>query len=148
MQGFHDWEFFVLYRNAFQLQVTWHPFDCDLNHKMYINGFTKSPWVDCLRAGLTSECCNQEHRLPLFDYPTICNMLVFFFLKDTIFLDLLFSSFLIEVDLHYVNFCCAAKWLSYTHTHTHTHVLFHILFHYCLSQDIEYSCAIQEDVVV
>ena len=76
---------------------------------MYINGFTKSPWVDCLRAGLTSECCNQEHRLPLFDYPTICNMLVFFFLKDTIFLDLLFSSFLIEVDLHYVNFCCAAK---------------------------------------
>ena len=78
---------------------------------MYIGGFTKSPWVDCLRAGLTSERYNQEHRLPLFDYSTVCNMLVFFFfLKDTIFLDLLFNSFLIEVDLQlYVNFCCAAK---------------------------------------
>ena len=33
-----------------------------------------------------------------------------------------------------VNFCCSAKWFSYTHTnthtHTHTHILLHILFHY------------------
>ena len=27
------------------------------------------------------------------------------------------------VDLqHCVNFCCTAKWLSYTHTHTHTYI--------------------------
>ena len=40
------------------------------------------------------------------------------------------------VDLHYcVNFCCTAKWLSYTHIY----ILFYILFHYGLSQDIEYS---------
>ena len=32
-----------------------------------------------------------------------------------------------------VNFCCAAKWLSYMSIH------FHILFHYGLSQDIAYS---------
>ena len=37
------------------------------------------------------------------------------------------------VDLHCcVNFCCAAKWFSYTHI-----FFFHILFHYGLWQDIE-----------
>ena len=37
------------------------------------------------------------------------------------------------VDLqHCVNFCCTAKWLSYTYIHSH------ILFHYRLSQDIEH----------
>ena len=35
------------------------------------------------------------------------------------------------VDLCYVNFCCTANWLSYTHIY--------ILFHCDLSQDIEYS---------
>ena len=34
-----------------------------------------------------------------------------------------------------VNFCCTAKWFSYTYID----ILFHILFHYGLSQDIEYS---------
>ena len=34
-----------------------------------------------------------------------------------------------------VNFCCTAKWLSYTYIH----ILFHILFHYRLLQEIEYS---------
>ena len=34
-----------------------------------------------------------------------------------------------------VNYCCTAKWLSYTHIY----ILSHILFHYGLSQDIEYS---------
>ena len=51
-----------------------------------------------------------------------------------------------------VNFCCAAKWPSYTHTHTHTyahtrmhtHMHAHVhsfsyFLHYGLSQDIEYS---------
>ena len=33
-----------------------------------------------------------------------------------------------------VNFCCTAKWLSYTYIY-----IFHILFHYGFSQDIEYS---------
>ena len=44
----------------------------------------------------------------------------------------------IEVQLAYnvvFDFCCTAKWFSYTHTY----ILFHILFHYGLSQDIEYS---------
>ena len=34
-----------------------------------------------------------------------------------------------------VNFCCIAKWFSYTYMY----VLFHIFLHYGLSQDIEYS---------
>ena len=34
-----------------------------------------------------------------------------------------------------VNFCCTAKWFSYTYTY----ILFHILFHYGLSQDTECS---------
>ena len=34
-----------------------------------------------------------------------------------------------------VNYCCTAKWLSYTYIYT----LFHILFLYGLSQDIDYS---------
>ena len=34
-----------------------------------------------------------------------------------------------------VNFCCTAKWLSYTYIY----ILFNILFHYGLSQNIEYS---------
>ena len=34
-----------------------------------------------------------------------------------------------------VNFCCTAKWLSYTCIY----ILFYILFHYGLSQDVEYS---------
>ena len=33
-----------------------------------------------------------------------------------------------------VNFCCTAKWVSYTYIY----ILFHILFHYGLSQDIDY----------
>ena len=33
-----------------------------------------------------------------------------------------------------VNYCCTAKWLSYTYIY----ILFHILFHYDLSEDIEY----------
>ena len=47
------------------------------------------------------------------------------------------------VDLQcWANFCCTAKWFSYTHTHTHTHthILFlKYLFHFVLSQDTEYS---------
>ena len=35
-----------------------------------------------------------------------------------------------------VNFCCTAKWLSYTHIYI---IFLNILFHYGLSQDIEYS---------
>ena len=38
-----------------------------------------------------------------------------------------------------VNFCCMAKWFSYTYIYTHTHILFHVLFLYGLSQDIEYG---------
>ena len=34
-----------------------------------------------------------------------------------------------------VNYCCMAKWLSYTYTY----ILFYVLFHYDLLQDIEYS---------
>ena len=34
-----------------------------------------------------------------------------------------------------VNFCCTAKWFSYTYIYT---FFFYILFHYSLSQDIEY----------
>ena len=34
-----------------------------------------------------------------------------------------------------VNFCCTAKWLSYTEIY----VLLYILFHYGLSQDIKYT---------
>ena len=37
-----------------------------------------------------------------------------------------------------MNFCCIAKWFSYTYVD----ILFHILFHYGLSQDIEYSSLI------
>ena len=49
-----------------------------------------------------------------------------------------------EVELQCcVNYCCTAKWLSYTHTHTHTHthiyIRFHVLFHYGLLWDIEHS---------
>ena len=40
------------------------------------------------------------------------------------------------VDLSYcVNFCCTAKWLSYTHICT----LLYILSHYGSPQDVEYS---------
>ena len=39
-----------------------------------------------------------------------------------------------------VNFCCTAKWFSYTYIHIHIYIhIFHILFHYVLSQDIEHS---------
>ena len=40
------------------------------------------------------------------------------------------------VDLQCVNFCCTAKWLSYTYMYI---LFFNILFHYGLSQDNEYS---------
>ena len=39
------------------------------------------------------------------------------------------------VDLQCVNFCCTAKWFSYTCIY----ILFHILFHDGVSQDTEYS---------
>ena len=46
-----------------------------------------------------------------------------------------FKFYLSTVDLQCcVNFCCIAKWFSYTYI-----ILFHILFHYHLSQDTEYS---------
>ena len=46
-----------------------------------------------------------------------------------------------------VNFMCARKWFSYTHTHTYIciYILFQFFSHYRLLQDIEYSssCYIQ-----
>lgn len=42
------------------------------------------------------------------------------------------------------NFCCIAKWLSYTYVYIHIYIL-HILFHSDLSQDIGYislHCAV------
>ena len=41
-----------------------------------------------------------------------------------------------------VNFCCTAKWFSYTYTY-HTYI-FHILFLYNLLQDTEYSYTVKE----
>ena len=42
------------------------------------------------------------------------------------------------IDLQcYVNFCCTAKWLSYTSIY----ILFYILFYYGWSQEIEYRAA-------
>ena len=41
-----------------------------------------------------------------------------------------------------VNFCCTAKWFSYTYIY-HTYI-FHILFLYNLLQDTEYSYTVKE----
>ena len=50
------------------------------------------------------------------------------------FLKMLFYSSIVNLQCC-INFCCIAKWFSYTYAY----ILFHILFHYGLSQDIVYS---------
>ena len=81
-------------------------------------------------------------RVPVYG---ICTKLVLYFLLNcpsllsTILKILFYCSI---VDLQYcVNFCCTAKWVSFTYIY----ILFHILFHYGLLQDIGYSslcCAV------
>ena len=60
--------------------------------------------------------------IPCRNLFTMINFLNFFLLKDSWFTIC-------------VNFCCTAKWLSYTYIY----ILFYILFHHGLFQDIEYS---------
>ena len=66
---------------------------------------------------------NMEDSTGLWFKPWILKFLIYFLNWST-------------VDLQCcVNFCCTAKWFSYTYIH----ILFYILFHYSLSQDTEYS---------
>ena len=68
-------------------------------------------------------------------YNTCWASLDFFFFLVFLIFNFLISNWSI-VDLQCVNFCCTAKWFSYTYIY----ILFYSLFHYGLSQDIEYSC--------
>ena len=95
------------------------------------------------RRRLSDTKCNswdgQSCAVPAFGVPTLVNgfataVLCPHLLSEarTFFFKFIFYWSTVELQCC-VNYCCTAKWLSYTYIY----VIFHILFHYGLSQDIE-----------